>query len=431
MAAYKETLNFLFNQLPMFQRIGAAAYKKDLTNIRILVAHLGHPEKEFRSIHIAGTNGKGSAAHMLAAILQAHGLKTGLYISPHYKDFRERIKIDGQFIRPKEVVEFVEKHKDIIQTVQPSFFEITVAMAFDHFARHKVDVAVIETGLGGRLDSTNVIRPLVSVITNIGYDHMDLLGDTLPKIAFEKAGIIKSSVPVVIGEEHPETRPVFEQKAKQEKTSIFWASQSYRAEAVSADAQYTWYDVYEAGQVKYGNLQVEAGGPFQGRNLCTVLQTFTVLKFAWQDVAWSEDKMRDGLKTLKKITYFIGRWQQLGERPAVICDSAHNQDGFEAIMDKLLSLPCRQLHIVAGFSADKEIGKLLAYFPKDALYYFARANVPRGLDAAVLREKAGEYGLKGRDYSSVRNALQAARRKAHPDDVIFVGGSIFVVGEVI
>lgn len=431
MAAYKETLNFLFDQLPMFQRIGAAAYKKDLTNIRMLVAHLGHPEKEFPSIHIAGTNGKGSTAHMLAAILQAHGLKTGLYISPHYKDFRERIKIDGQFIRPGEVVDFVEKHKEIIQTVQPSFFEITVAMAFDHFARHKVDVAVIETGLGGRLDSTNVIRPLVSVITNIGYDHMDLLGDTLPKIAFEKAGIIKSSVPAVIGEEHPETRPVFEQKAKQEKTSIFWASQNYSAEVVAADARHTWYDVYEAGQLKYKDLQIEAGGPFQIHNICTVLQVFAVLTFSWREVAWSEHDMREGLKNMQKSTYFIGRWQQLGERPLVICDSAHNQDGFEAIMERLMSLPHRRLHIVAGFSADKEVGKLLAYFPEDALYYFAKANVPRGMDAAALNEKAAELGLKGRAYSSVRKALQAARRKAHPDDVIFVGGSIFVVGEVI
>jgi dihydrofolate synthase/folylpolyglutamate synthase len=368
---------------------------------------------------------------MLAAILQAHGLKTGLYISPHYKDFRERIKIDGQFISPGEVVKFVEKHKDIIQTVQPSFFEITVAMAFDHFARHQVDVAVIETGLGGRLDSTNVIRPLVSVITNIGYDHMDLLGDTLPKIAFEKAGIIKSSVPAVIGEEHSETRPVFEQKARQEKAPIFWASQNYSAQAVAADALYTRYNVYEAGQLKYKDLLVGAGGPFQARNVCTVLQAFAVLKFAWQEVAWSEENMREGLKNLQMSTYFIGRWQQLGERPLVICDSAHNQDGFEAIMDRLLSLPHRQLHIVTGFSADKEVGKLLAYFPNDAIYYFAKANVPRGMDAAILREKAGELGLKGRAYSSVRKALQAARRKAQPDDVIFVGGSIFVVGEVI
>lgn len=428
---YKETLSFLFDQLPMFQRIGAAAYKKDLTNIRALVAHLGHPEKEFPTIHIAGTNGKGSSAHMLAAILQAHGLKTGLYISPHYKDFRERIKIDGVFIRPKEVVDFVEKHREIIRTIQPSFFEITVAMAFDHFARHKVDVAVIETGLGGRLDSTNVIRPLLSVITNIGFDHMDLLGDTLPKIAFEKAGIIKSSVPVVIGEEHPETRPVFEQKAKQEKSPIFWASQSYRAETLSSDARYTWYDVYEAGRLKYKDVQVEAGGPFQSRNICTVMQAFTVLQMVWPSVRWTEAGLREGLKNLKKSTYFIGRWQQLGERPAVICDSAHNQDGFEAIMDRLIALPYRRMHIVAGFSADKDIGKLLGFFPREATYYFAKANVPRGMDAAALQEKAAEAGLQGRAYASVRQALQAARRKAHPDDVIFVGGSIFVVGEAL
>ena len=429
--AYKETLTYLYEQLPMFQRIGAAAFKKDLTNIRTLVAHMGHPEKTFPSIHIAGTNGKGSTAHMLAAVLQGHGLKTGLYISPHYKDFRERIKIDGQFIRPKEVVDFVNRHKTIIESIRPSFFEITVAMAFDHFARHKVDVAVIETGLGGRLDSTNVIRPLMSIITNIGYDHMDLLGDTLPQIAFEKAGIIKTGTPVVIGEDHPETRPVFEKKSKQEKSAIFWASHSYRAEQVSSDAKYTFYDVYEANRLKYKNLQVEAGGPYQGLNLCTVLQSYTVLQMAMPAVRWNEEKMREGLKNLKESTFFIGRWQQLGERPAIICDSAHNQDGFEVIMERLKAVPHRRLHIVMGFSADKQIEKLLGYFPQDAVYYFAKANVPRGLDAAALRGRAAAVGLNGKAYSSVRHALQAAKRQADPEDLIFVGGSVFVVGEVL
>lgn len=428
---YKETLTYLFEKLPMFQRVGKVAFKKDLTNIRALMAHMKHPEKDFTSIHIAGTNGKGSTAHLLAAILQAHGLKTGLYISPHYKDFRERIKIDGHFIRPKEVVEFVERNRELIEALQPSFFEITVAMAFDHFRRHQVDVAVVETGLGGRLDSTNVIKPLVSIITNIGYDHMDFLGNTLPQIAFEKAGIIKSGVPVVIGEHHAETQPVFEQKAKQERSSLFWASKNYRVETVSADAQYTTYDVWENSQLKYKSLQVEAGGPYQSRNLATVLQTYSVLQMNWSSIRWNEDQLREGLMHLKKSTYFIGRWQQLGDHPLIICDSAHNQEGFEAIMERLLSLPCERLHIVLGFSTDKEVEKLLGYFPAEASYYFAKADIPRGMDARELQQRAYSVGLKGRAYSSVRNAFKAAKRLASPKDVIFVGGSIFVVGEVL
>jgi dihydrofolate synthase/folylpolyglutamate synthase len=430
-ARYKDTLAYLYEQLPMFQRIGPAAYKKDLTNIRALVAHMGHPEKAFPSIHIAGTNGKGSTAHMLAAILQAHGLKTGLYISPHYKDFRERIKIDGKFIRPREVMDFVEKYRELIQTIQPSFFEITVAMAFDHFARHKVDAAVIETGLGGRLDSTNVIRPRMSIITNIGFDHMDMLGDTLPLIAAEKAGIIKPATPVVIGEEHPETRPVFEQKAKQEKSPIFWASLAYQARPLRSGLHTTWYDVYEGGRLKYKDLEVEAGGPFQSQNLATVLQAFSLLQMTWPEAGWDETRLREGLKNLRQRTYFIGRWQQLGERPLIICDSAHNQNGFETIMEKLLALPHQKLHIVLGFSNDKQVEKLLAYFPREAVYYFAKADVPRGMDAGKLREKAGAMGYQGRAYSSVRNAFRAAKRHASPEDVIFVGGSIFVVGEVL
>ena len=428
---YKETLDYLFQKLPMFQRVGKAAYKKDLTNIRALLAHLKHPEKEFSSIHIAGTNGKGSTAHLLAAILQAHGLKTGLYISPHYKDFRERIKINGQFIRPREVVDFVDRNRELVETLQPSFFEITVAMAFDHFCRHKVDVAIVETGLGGRLDSTNVIRPLVSIITNIGYDHTDMLGDTLPLIAAEKAGIIKSGVPVVIGEQQEETQPVFEQKVQQERSPLFWASQNYRVEPVSIDSRFITYNVWENKYLKYEGLQVETGGPYQSRNLATVLQAWSVLQMNWPVVRWEEDRLREGLKNLKKSTYFIGRWQQLGEDPLVLCDSAHNQDGFEAIMNRLLSLPCERLHLVLGFSNDKDVEKLLTYFPQQAIYYFAKADIPRGMDARELKQRAAALGLQGRAYSSVRNAFKAAKRRANPKDVIFVGGSIFVVGEVL
>jgi dihydrofolate synthase / folylpolyglutamate synthase len=430
-SAYKETLAYLYEQLPMFQRIGAAAYRKDLTNIRALVAHMGHPEKDFPSVHIAGTNGKGSTAHMLAAILQAHGLKTGLYVSPHYRDFRERIKIDGRYIGPKAVVNFVARNKELIETIRPSFFEITVAMAFDHFARRKVDVAVIETGLGGRLDSTNVIRPLMSVITNIGFDHMDFLGVTLAHIAFEKAGIIKSGVPAVIGEYHPETQPVFEQKAKQERSPLFWASKNYKAEVISETPFFTTFDVWENGELKYKDLEVEAGGPYQRRNLVTVLQAWSVLQLSDLKAAWDEEKLRYGLKHLKKLSNFIGRWHQIGERPTIICDSAHNEDGFALVTERLRAMPCKRLHFVIGFSADKEVEKLLAYFPQHAEYYFAKANIPRGMDASLLQERAAAAGLPGKAYDSVRKAFQAAKRRAAPDDLIYVGGSIFVVGEVI
>ena len=430
-ALYKDTLRYLEEKLPMFQRIGPAAIKKDLTNTRTLMAHLGHPEKTYPTIHIAGTNGKGSTAHMIAAVLQAHGLKTGLYISPHYKDFRERIKINGRFITRKEVVGFVDRQRELIEQIQPSFFEVTVAMAFDHFRRHEVDVAVIETGLGGRLDSTNVIKPLLSIITNIGYDHMSLLGNTLPEIAGEKAGIIKHTVPVVVGEQDPETRSVFEKKARQEKSPLFWASQNYRAEVLRSDPFSSVFDVWENGTLKYPALELEAGGPYQSKNLATVLQAFSVLRMTWPAVRWNEEQLREGLKNLKKKTYFIGRWQQLGERPIILCDSAHNPDGLETIREQLLAMPYRKLHLVLGFSADKEIGKLLAYFPKDGIYYFAKANIPRGMEAHTLKEKAETTGLKGRAYASVRNAFRAAKRHAAPEDVIFVGGSIFVVGEVL
>lgn len=428
---YKATLEYLEKHLPMYQRIGAAAYKKDLTNTRALMAHLGHPEKKFTSVHIAGTNGKGSTAHMLAAIFQAHGLKTGLYISPHYRDFRERIKINGKFIRQKEVVDFTDGRKDLIESIRPSFFEITVAMAFDHFARHQVDVAVVETGLGGRLDSTNVIRPVMSIITNIGFDHMNLLGNTLPMIAGEKAGIIKPGVPVVIGELQEEIRTVFEKKAKQERSPLFWASKNYRAEEVASGPWSSTYDVWENNILKYPALQVGVSGPFQQKNVVTVLQAFSLMQMVWPSVRWDEGPLREGLRDLKKSTYFIGRWEQIGERPAILCDSAHNPDGLAAIRDQLLALNYRKLHLVLGFSSDKDVGKLLGFFPRDGIFYFAKADVPRGMDANELRSRAAGMGFMGKAYSSVRSALQAARRHAAPEDLIFVGGSIFVVGEVI
>lgn len=429
---YRDTIEYLYSQLPMFQRVGSAAYKKDLTNTLALCEHLGNPQNRFLSIHVAGTNGKGSVSHMLASICQAAGLKTGLYISPHYKDFRERIKVDGQYIPQSRVVEFVENNLDHIETIQPSFFELCVAMAFDHFAREKVDIAIIEVGLGGRLDSTNVITPLLSVITNISYDHQNMLGDTLPEIAGEKAGIIKSGVPVVIGETYPESAPVFEKKAKEMGTSIFFADQHF--EVIPTDIN-NWkssiYRVLKNNKTYLDSLEVDASGPFQSRNVATVLQTWEVLQSTALPNIPDLAALRSGLAELRTRTRFIGRWQVIGSEPTILCDSAHNEAGLKIAFERILSMSYRQLHIVTGFVNDKDVGKALGYFPGQARYYFAKADIPRGLEATILQEKAAGFGLKGRAYSSVRNALKAARRSAAPDDLIVVIGSIFVVAEVL
>jgi dihydrofolate synthase / folylpolyglutamate synthase len=413
---YAATLDYLYAQLPMYQRVGAAAYKKDLANTLALCEHLGNPHRLFPSIHVGGTNGKGSVSHMLAALCQAQGLKTGLYTSPHYKDFRERIKIDGQYIPRRRVSDFVEKHRAFIETLQPSFFELTVALAFDYFAAEQVDIAIIEVGLGGRLDSTNVITPLLSVITNISYDHMNLLGDTLPLIAAEKAGIIKPGVPVVIGETHPESAPVFLKKAAEVQAPIVFADAHFRAEQRERSHwKSTIYDVFKNDQPYLSGLEVQAAGPFQAKNLATVLQ-------AWES-----------------LTRFMGRWQVIGHNPTVLCDSAHNEAGirlaFEKISQHLTPHPSlltpHSLHIVTGFVNDKDVGNILRLFPTEARYYFAKADIPRGLDAAALRDQAAACGLRGRAYVSVKNALRAARRKARPEDLVVVIGSIFVVAEVL
>ena len=425
---YQETLDFLYRQLPMFQRIGPAAFKKDLSNIRALCEALGHPEQRFPSLHIAGTNGKGSTAHMLAAVLQAAGWRVGLYISPHYRDFRERIKINGQYIPRKQVVDFVKRCQPLINRIQPSFFEITVAMAFDYFARKAVDIAVIEVGLGGRLDSTNIIVPELSVITNISFDHMDLLGDTLPLIAAEKAGIIKPNVPVVIGETQAETRDVFLQRAEALQAPLTFADQHYRAERQGSSLTHTSYHIFREGQLLYNNLQLNAHGPYQYKNLQTSLQALEWLPPSFQV---SEAQARDGLYHLRAYTRLLGRWQVLGTHPTILCDSAHNEAGMGLAMDALKEIPYRQLHIVLGTVKDKDPAKLLRYLPAAARYYFARPDIPRGHDAELLREKASAMGLPGRAYSSVRNALRAARRNASSEDLIYVGGSIFVVAEVV
>ncbi|MFN0216606.1 MAG: bifunctional folylpolyglutamate synthase/dihydrofolate synthase [Saprospiraceae bacterium] len=446
---YKQTLEFMYAQLPMYHRIGAAAYKKDLDNTLALCEHLGNPHQKFQSIHVAGTNGKGSVSHMLAAVCQASGMKTGLYVSPHYKDFRERIKIDGQYIPRRQVVDFVGLNREIIESVKPSFFELCVAMAFDWFARQKVDIAIIEVGLGGRLDSTNVITPLLGVITNISYDHQNLLGETLPLIAAEKAGIIKPGIPVVIGETHHESAPVFLKKAEDVAAPIVFADQHFRVVECTPELRsgrgntpkrssgvHTCYDIFKDGDLLLKSLGVDASGPFQTKNLATLLQCYEMLVQIKPDrFSKTFEVLSQGVKNLRSLTRFMGRWQIIGEKPTILCDSAHNEAGLRVAFETSELLRnlggLGHLHIVTGFVNDKDLDKALGLFPKEARYYFAKANIPRGLDAKALKEKATMFGLHGRSYSSVRNALKAAKRAAKPEDLILVIGSIFVVAEVL
>jgi dihydrofolate synthase / folylpolyglutamate synthase len=439
---YRQTLEYLYTQLPMFSRVGAAALKPTLDNTLALCAALGNPHHQFPSIHIGGTNGKGSTSHLLAAILQALGLKVGLYISPHYRDFRERIKINGQYIPKKAVKQFVQKNAELFEEIHPSFFEMTVAMAFDYFATEGVDIAVIEVGLGGRLDSTNVIQPLCSVITNISFDHTDLLGESLPKIAFEKAGIIKPNTPIVIGEEHIETLPVFQRRAQEENAPLSIASQNIDSQIVREELATTVFRISQNEQVVFDDLNVQVSGNYQAKNVATVLQTVEVLKTLpffneeWSNVnGLNENRWRqavvNGLGAVKDLTNFIGRWEILGRSPLIIGDSAHNEGGLTLALSQLKSLVVNDLHIVLGFVKDKDIAKVLQLFPQNATYYFCKANITRGLDAQELAEKAAILGLKGKTYPSVKRALAAAKRRAKSDDVVYIGGSIFVLAEVI
>ncbi|MEK7257047.1 MAG: folylpolyglutamate synthase/dihydrofolate synthase family protein [Bacteroidota bacterium] len=418
----------------MFHRIGAAAFKKDLTNTIALCEHLNNPHRQFPSIHIAGTNGKGSTAHILAAIFTANGYKTGLYTSPHYRDFRERIKIDGHLIPKKEVTHFVKKHRAVFEEIKPSFFEWTVALAFDYFARQKVDIAIIETGLGGRLDSTNIITPLVSVITNIGYDHQQFLGETLPEIAVEKAGIIKPKVPVVIGETQPVVQAVFENKATEMQAPIFFADQHFQAILLEKSETHSFYRVLKNGHIIFEKIAIEHLADYQKKNLQTVLQTielFSGSAHLSESFKLSERSISTGMAHLKRYSGFLGRWEFISQQPAILCDSAHNIDGIRLAMEGLKELKFNHLHIVFGMVKDKDISPVLSLLPENATYYFAKANIPRGLEAPVLQEKAAALGLHGKAYSSVRRALAAAKKCAGNDDLIFVGGSIFVVAEVI
>jgi dihydrofolate synthase/folylpolyglutamate synthase len=404
---YSETLTWMFEKLPMYQRLGKAAFKKDLTNTLELSKELGFPEQQFKSIHVGGTNGKGSVSHMLASILQTSGYKVGLYTSPHLKDFRERIKINGLEIPEQEIIDFIYHHKIFLETQQLSFFEMTVGMAFDYFAKQRVDIAIIEVGLGGRLDSTNIITPLLSVITNIGLDHVAFLGDTLEKIAGEKAGIIKQNIPVVIGETEPETKLVFLNKANAETSFIHFAKD---LEAVLPDC--------------------DLKGSYQKNNIRTALQAIEVLNKigGW---AIKKDEIEKGLANVKSNTHFRGRWETLGQQPRIIADTGHNEEGLRLVIKQLLQEPYEHLHIVLGVVNDKDLDRILPLFPKEAFYYFCKPDVPRGMEADYLQKKAQDFLLNGDVFTSVGDAFNSAKQSAKASDVIFVGGSTFTVAEIL
>lgn len=428
-STYQETLDFLYAQLPMFQRVGAVAFKKDLTNTKAICKALGNPEKQFQCIHIAGTNGKGSVSHMLSAVLQAAGFKTGLYTSPHLRDFRERIRINGAMISEQEVIAFTEKIKPSISEIQPSFFELTVGMAFDHFARHQVDIAVIETGLGGRLDSTNVITPLLSVITNIGWDHMDLLGDTLPLIAAEKAGIIKSDVPVVIGEFQEEVASVFEQQANEKRSLLKFAAKHFEAKPIHRSTWSQTFDLFKNGRLWLGELTTDQLGVYQAKNLATLAASIEQLQRIGLPI--EEEHFRFGLAHVADSTGFKGRWSILAQSPLIVADTAHNEPGIRMLLEQIAQTPHQQLHFVLSVVKDKDISKILGLLPKNAIYYFSKASIPRGLDVHELTSKATDAGLQGTSYPTLQEALEAAKKQAHQQDLILIGGSTFTVAELI
>ena len=403
---YQDTVNWMFKQLPMYQNQGKSAYKANLDNTHLLADYLNHPENSFKSIHVAGTNGKGSTSHMLASILQEGGYKVGLYTSPHLKDFRERIKINGKEISEEFVVEFIDEHKLFFESNTLSFFEMTVGMAFDYFSKEKVDIAIIEVGMGGRLDSTNIITPEVSVITNIGLDHTQFLGSTLEAIAKEKGGIIKQNIPVVIGETQIETEAVFREISKDRNSKIFFADKEVE-------------DVLES------DLQ----GYYQKKNIKTVLKAVSIIQDRGYHI--SDENMKNGLLNVVKNTGLKGRWQVLSEHPRIICDTAHNKEGLNYVMQQLSDEIFDKLHMVFGVVNDKEVESILPILPKNAEYYFCKPNIPRGKDAEELQHQFTKNGFRGKSYFSVKQAFDTARKNAAYDDLIYVGGSTFVVAEII
>lgn len=437
---YEATLDYLYSQLPMFTRDGPSAFKADLNNTLELCKRLGDPQNKFKSIHIAGTNGKGSTSHMLAAILQIAGYKTGLYTSPHLRDFRERIRVNGKMISAQNVIEFVEMHRQDFEDIKPSFFEMTVGMAFDAFAGEKVDIAVVEAGLGGRLDSTNIITPLLSVITNIGWDHMNLLGNTLQLIAGEKAGIIKPGIPVIVGEYQPEVAQIFIDKAKSANVSISFASDEWRILKTEEESRRSEFRDQDLAYLDFGilkksapnktlNLFLDLAGTYQLKNAKTVLSAVYELRL--QGFIISDDHILTALKQVKTLTGLHGRWEILNNSPLTICDTGHNPEGIAEVLKNINYIHYQQLHFVIGVVNDKDISKILAMLPKQATYYFCKPNIPRGLDAVILKEKAEIFGLHGEIFVSVKAALKTAQRQATNSDLVFIGGSTFVVAEAV
>jgi dihydrofolate synthase / folylpolyglutamate synthase len=425
---YEQTIEYLFTKLPMFSRIGSAAIKKDITNTITICNYLDNPQQKFKSIHIAGTNGKGSVSHMLAAILQTAGYKTGLYTSPHLKDFRERIKINGEMVSEEFVTDFTGIIKAAIEEIEPSFFEVTVAMAFDYFAEQHVDIAVIETGLGGRLDSTNIINPEVAVITNIGWDHMNLLGDSLEKIALEKAGIIKQNIPVVIGQIIPQTKSVFEKVAAGKNAPLSIASQIREAMNWQWDKHELVVEVATQHKTDHKIYRLDLPGIYQVKNLLTVLEVCSHL----QQKGWNinDEHIHKGLQHAKKLTGLHGRWEIINHSPVVALDVAHNADGIQQLTEQIELTAHTNVHIILGMVKDKELEKILTLLPHSATYYFTQAHIPRAIDAHLLQAKAREAGLQGNVYADVNTAIATAKNKAGKNDLIIVCGSVFLVGEV-
>lgn len=422
---YGQTIDYLFQRLPMFTRTGSAALKEGLGNIILFTNHLGKPQDNFLSVHVAGTNGKGSTSHMLAAIFQQAGYKTGLYTSPHLRDFRERIRVNGKMVSKKFVVDFVRKQKEKIEEIDPSFFEVTVAMAFEYFKQQGVTIAIVEVGLGGRLDSTNIISPVLSVITNISLDHTNLLGTTLPSIATEKAGIIKPGVPVIIGEYDPETAAVFIKKAAECATSIEFADQQLHIEKSRKTDNYLVLSLAESFQ----DLELDLTGGYQKKNILTVVSS--ICKLREIGFSLSDHSVRYALKHVKQLTGLAGRWQKLSDNPLTICDTGHNEAGFREIVLNIANTKYTDLHMVIGMVKDKDIEKVLDLLPKRANYYFCAPQLERALPAVDLQKNAAKFQLSGKAYNSVSKAVEAAQLAASQDDMIFIGGSTFVVAEIV
>lgn len=419
---YQETIEYLFNSTPVFEKVGAKAYKPGLQTTETLDKHFGHPHRQFKSIHVAGTNGKGSCSHTLAAILQSEGYKVGLFTSPHLVDFRERIRVNGECISEQYIIDFVEKERRFFEPLHPSFFELTTALAFKYFAEQKVDIAIIEVGLGGRLDCTNIITPILSIITNISKDHTQFLGNTLADIAGEKAGIIKPGVPVIIGEDLPETRPVFQQKAQKENSPIIFAQDENQQEVQKAE--------HINGKMEYttrtwGKLTGELCGDYQAKNMNTILNAIKYLTL----VKNKGTSIKYGISHVTELTGLMGRWQKIQDKPLVICDTGHNVGGWQYLAPQIKAQACRQLRIVFGMVDDKDVTTVMKMLPKDAIYYWTQATTKRAIKVEKIEELGTSLGLNGNVYPSVNKAFKAAQADAAEDDFIFVGGSSYIVAD--